>query len=168
MTWCANVHPSPLSKHLLPTATLCVMCKPHGSAVYEDRNWRDLVWGHAKWILYNHMGRMSYWKRCKVASLHFRFLLSEKLNIVEEKRIAAFKKSFMTQDTRKYNFSFQPIKSNCFYYCHLPNYQLYDLLPYLWVFKRLCSCAFIFHTLLRNQHNDLAWEKWIQSVCSCC
>ena len=76
------------------TTRLGITCQTHGSAVSEDRNWRDLVWGHAKWILHHHMGSMLYWKRCKIASPHLRFLFSEKLNIVEEKKNQPYSKKF--------------------------------------------------------------------------
>lgn len=90
MTWGAVHIPVPSAsifwqQHSV-TTRLGITCQTHGSAVSEDRNWRDLVWGHAKWILHHHMGSMLYWKRCKIASPHLRFLFSERLNIVEEKK----------------------------------------------------------------------------------
>lgn len=104
MTRCAMHVPRARGKHLLLTTTLCYYqawrhVLNDGSAIHEDRNWKDLVWGHAKWIPYNYMGSMWYWKKCKIASLHLRFLLSEKLNIDKEK--SCIKKNFMMQNTRK-------------------------------------------------------------------
>lgn len=52
MTPCAMHVPSTLSKHLL-TAALCDdqawwHVQNAGFAAYDNRNWMDLVWGHAQ------------------------------------------------------------------------------------------------------------------------